>query len=159
MFAILVPAFPVVRLEKFCLLGNGERREIPRSDLTRGFKDKFHGTLQNEIHSIANPICVWHLPPGGGEYVLKYGQSRVEAALRAKYPYLPAIVSGSDASVPDFQGAISIDLTENPPRQFLGMFRDPPHKWWVHSSGHLEFCKCLGEFERKVGKYVPPRPW
>lgn len=118
MYAILIPSFPIARLEKF-----------PCKEA------QLHPTLE------ANPICVWHQPPGGGTFVLKYGHSRVEAALRRRYPYLPAIVSGPGSEIPEFQGAIPIDLHENPPLQFLGMFRNPPHKWWVHPSGHLEFAK------------------
>lgn len=109
--------------------------------------------LQDQVGRFVNPVCIWDM---GGKYFLKYGQSRVEACLATGYPHLPAIVSGPQAQPsPLFPGAIPIDLKDA--EAFLSLFRDPPFKWWVHPTGHLEFTKCWGAFEHEIGKHVPER--
>lgn len=151
MYAILVPTFPLAALERHYLLGNGEKRPIPRTDQSPEMR-RLMRPLLDQVGQFANPICVWDID---GKYFLKYGQSRVEACLATGYPHLPAIVSGPSSSPPPDLVGLPIGL--HTPEEFLACFRDPPYKWWVHASGHLEFTKCWGQFEREIGKHVPER--
>lgn len=152
MYLVHCPAFPVDRLERYVLLGNGDKRPVPRSDMTTEIKAYFHGPLDRQVATLYNPVCVWHMD---GKYVLRYGQSRFEACLRTGYPTIPALVSGPESSPPEGLEGRLIDLRST--EEFLACFRDPPYKWWIKPEGFVDFAKCWGTYEREVGKHCPPR--